>query len=153
MSTDWYAPFILYGASVRLQTATLKRLRALLASIDLQHPFEIHGLLPEFHSNMSDNHETQGIIVLGFRPVADLHKTCALADALQVFLKRPELAGVGFEDLRFHTGIPWEIYALLVRRVFRDVRRVFLPPLRRSINNAFASWLLARSSALTRVVH
>ncbi len=114
MGADWYFPFVVYGYILSHPTMTFREILKDLHSLQ-SDPFECEGMLVEFHSRMEgmDDEEREqmdqgAIVVIGFRPSADLNKTCEMAEKLKVFVESsPELSKYTYTEPSFHTGISW----------------------------------------------
>ena len=118
MGADWYVIRTLYGyafdlssyPSYRAIVSTLYQLQSFVAT-----PFQIMGILSEFHSRMEFD-ETDNLyldrfasVVVGFVPDADLERTGALAKELSEYLAdNPVFQGFDIGAVpRFFSGIEW----------------------------------------------
>jgi hypothetical protein len=118
MGADWYVIHTLYGYAFDASSfPNYRNLVTLLYQLQpfLQTPFQIMGILPEFHSRMEFD-ETDNVyldrmatVVIGFVPDADLERTAGLAKELAEYVAdNPVLQG--FDVLpapRFFSGIEW----------------------------------------------
>ena len=118
MGADWYVIRTLYGyafdlssyPSYRAIVSTLYQLQSFVAT-----PFQIMGILSEFHSRMEFD-ETGNVyldrlasVVVGFVPDADLERTSALAKELSEYVvDNPVFQGFDLAIApRFFSGIEW----------------------------------------------
>ena len=118
MGADWYVIRTLYGyafdissyPSYRSIVSTLYQLQPFVAT-----PFQIMGILSEFHSRMefdeTDNRylDRFASVVIGFVPDADLERTVLLAKELSEYVvDNPVFQGfdIGVAP-RFFSGIEW----------------------------------------------
>ena len=118
MGADWYVIRTLYGCpfdissypSYRSIVQTLYQLQPFVAP-----PFQIMGILSEFHSRMefdeADNLylDRFASIVIGFVPDADLERTVRLAKELSEYvIDNPVFEGFDIATVpRFVSGIEW----------------------------------------------
>jgi len=118
MGADWYVIRTLYAytfdissyPSYRSIVSTLYQLQPFVAT-----PFQIMGILSEFHSRMEFD-ETDNLyldrfasVVIGFVPDADLERSSALAKELSEYIvDNPVFQGFDISVApRFFSGIEW----------------------------------------------
>ena len=118
MGADWYVIHTLYGYAFDM--SSYKSYRALVSALYqlqpfLTPPFQIMGVLSEFHSRMEFD-ETGNVyldrlasVVVGFVPDVDLERTVALAKELSEYVvDNPVFAGFDIVMTpRFFSGIEW----------------------------------------------
>jgi hypothetical protein len=116
MGADWYMPFVLFGSSISIPSdKTFNRILSKLSSLPLEKPFQICGMLPEFHSRMEGMHESEydsmseyANIIIGFSPSDDMMVNIDLAAKLKDIMDSEPFNKYTFAEPRFHTGIDWE---------------------------------------------
>jgi hypothetical protein len=117
MGADWYSPFVLFGSSVTIPDGkSYTSFLRFLQSLALDHPFQIQGMLSEFHSRMEGMYESDyesltdnATIVIGFAPSNDMMINCERAEKLKSYLLEHDiLKTYSFDVPTFHTGIDWE---------------------------------------------
>lgn len=118
MGADWYYPFIIFGCEFIIppEISYRKFIKKLLPLKEFT-TFDIHGILPSFHSrmemdiNMDDNKDLDELayIVIGFEPNTNFDKMIELRSMLLDFLTNNSLLK-DFEivkEPKYYCGIEW----------------------------------------------
>ena len=116
MGADWYIPFVLFGVAVKIPSGkTFSSFLSKISSLPLETPFQVSGILFEFHSRMEgmresdyDSMSDSANIVIGFTPSKDMMENVELANKLKEILESEPFNMYSFSESRFHTGIVWE---------------------------------------------
>ena len=115
MGADWYVTSVLYGYAFKIPKGSTYHqiLHSAFRQHKLEPPFEVVGLLSEFHSRMEcdsdDNQDLdeQATVVVGFCPDDDFDKSKVLLAKLNEEIL-PLFKDYAMYDLPgFHTGIEW----------------------------------------------
>ena len=116
MGADWYSPFILFGSAISIPSGkTFASFLYKLLSLSLEKPFQIRGMLSQFHSRMEgmseEDYESMSEsaeIVIGFMPSNDMMVNCDRIATLKELMSSAPLNKYSFSVPTFRTGISWE---------------------------------------------